>query len=95
MHRWSGTGRYTYPKYQAPFLGSAASRSQIIENLLDAGLLSHSLPDGWMGLVQEDHSPPKTRGAPSISACREATPRRRRPNWVEGDSAGHVVPISL
>lgn len=39
MTRWPGTGRYPYPKNQAPFLGSCASQSQILENLVIAGLL--------------------------------------------------------
>lgn len=58
MQRWVGTGRYTYPQYQAPSLGSPASRAQIVENLLDAGLLKKVLPENWMGPVAENRSPP-------------------------------------
>lgn len=58
MQRWQGTGRYVYPQYQAPSLGSCASRARILENLLEADLLSQVLPEGWMGPVDEDRSPP-------------------------------------
>jgi len=40
MNDWKGTGRYQYAKGEwRPRLGSAASRSQIIDNLTEAGLL--------------------------------------------------------
>jgi len=47
MSRWVGTGRFHYQKGEGwPTLGSAASRGQIIENLLAAGLLVRTDSNG-------------------------------------------------
>lgn len=59
MERWPGTGRYTYaPGQWRPRVGSPASVAQIIQNLVDAGLLGQLLPAGWMGPLDEYRSPP-------------------------------------
>lgn len=59
MTKWPGTGRYPYaPGEWRPRVGSAASVAQIVQNLVDAGLLSQLLPAGWMGPLQEYRSPP-------------------------------------
>lgn len=43
MHKWPGTGRYTYKASEwRPRLGSVASSCQIIENLLEADLLKRN-----------------------------------------------------
>lgn len=52
MHRWPGTGRYQIKSGQwHPQLGSAASRSPILDNLILAGLLSPTEVDGKTGVV--------------------------------------------
>jgi len=59
MERWPGTGRYAYSENQAPVVGSCASRGQIIENLVAAGLLARSSK----GLQRQlgEHGRPPTR----------------------------------
>ncbi|MDN8078786.1 hypothetical protein QZN30_05430 [Burkholderia multivorans] len=52
MHRWPGTGRYQIkPGQWHPQLGSAASRSPILDNLSLAGLLSRTEVDGKTGVA--------------------------------------------
>jgi hypothetical protein len=52
MHRWPGTGRYqVMPGEWRTRLGSAASRSPILENLLSAGLLARTTVDGKHAVV--------------------------------------------
>jgi hypothetical protein len=59
MTKWPGTGRYTYaPDQWRPCLGSAASVSQILQNLVEAGLLAELVPPGWMGPLKEYWKPP-------------------------------------
>lgn len=59
MTKWPGTGRYTYALGEwRPRVGSPASVAQILQNLVDAGLLAQLLPAGWMGPLDEYRSPP-------------------------------------
>lgn len=59
MTEWPGTGRYTYaPGQWPPSVGSAASSAQIVQNLVDAGLLAQLLPEGWMGPLEKYVTPP-------------------------------------
>jgi hypothetical protein len=82
MTYWPGTGRYQYEAGQwRPRVGSAASRAQILENLIEAGLLTRTFLAPKRPLGEFEQAPSEL----SLSACGQALLNLLHPDCEDPD----------